>query len=68
MSLPPGGSSFSTVRDEYGNNRTTWKQQLPEDAEPGDEMAYRVDFFRGGGVTLIQNDPNEWDPDWDHGD
>lgn len=57
--LPMPGSSFATAQDEYGNNRTIRAKELPEDADPGDDMAYYVDFFRGGGTTMINADPDE---------
>jgi hypothetical protein len=50
--LPMPGSRFGTVRDEYGNNRTTWAKEMEEDADVEDDFAYRTDFFKGGGVTL----------------
>lgn len=50
--LPMPYSQFATVKDEYGNNRTTWATELEEDADVEDDFAYRIDFFKGGGVTL----------------
>ena len=50
--LPMPGSQYGTVSDEYGNNRTVYASEMEEDAEVEDDFAYRVEFFKGGGVTL----------------
>ena len=52
-SLPLPGSDYFTVRDEYGNNHTVHRKELPKDADDGDDFAYHVSFFKAGGTTLV---------------
>ena len=61
--LPMPSSRFADVRDEYQNNRTVFASELEEDAEAGEDFAYRVDFFKGGGMTLRAYEPPETDDD-----
>ena len=58
-SLPMPGSQYATVRDEYGNNRTTDASQLEEGAQVEDDFAYRVDFFKSGALTLKSYEQEE---------
>lgn len=59
FSLPLDESKYATSKDEYDNRRTVIASELPESAEEGDEYAYHVDFFTGGGVTLKNSEPEE---------
>jgi len=43
INLPLPGSSFARVRDEYGNEYSVEKEELPKDSKAGDTFAYIVD-------------------------
>lgn len=51
---PMPESKFATAKDFYDNNVTIRRPELDDDtwAVP-DDFAYRVDFFPGGGQTLL---------------
>lgn len=54
---PMPGSDFATVRDFYNNNRTVRARELGDgDWELEDDLAYRTDFFAGGGQTLLNHE------------
>ncbi len=43
--MPPPGSGFARVRDEFGTEYSVDIKELPKHAKEGDDMAYRVDVF-----------------------
>jgi len=60
VALPAENSRWATVKDEHGSRYTVDAGELPEEAQAGDELAYRVDFFSGSGsVTLKRTEPEE---------
>lgn len=60
LGLPLGNSRYFSAKDEYGNTRTVHVNELPEDADVGDDYAYRIDLFKhGGGTTMRWNDDED---------
>ena len=58
VGLPPGSSQYARVRDEYGSEYSVKKEEIPKEARPGDDFAYRVDVFynESGLATTLKND------------
>ena len=58
VEAPKGDSNFGIVSDEYGNQWTVDRGEIPEGREAGDDYAYRVDFYSQSSVPLLKRDEN----------
>ena len=47
-SLPNAYSQFGQIKDEYGRGYTIERGDIPENAERGDEYAYKVEIWANG--------------------
>ena len=45
VTMPNPYSNFAQIRDETGLTHTVASADLPEDAEEGDEFAYKVEIW-----------------------
>ena len=44
INVPPQGYQWGQIRGEYGNTWNVHRDNLPEDTDPGEQVAYRLDF------------------------
>ncbi len=56
VGMPPDGSIYARVKDEYNNVYTVHASELPEDAELGDQAAYKVAIWDNpsGNTTTLR--------------
>ena len=56
IEMPTNDSSYGVVHDEFGNQWTVDRGELPPKGEADDSYAYHVDFYHNTSVPLLRRD------------